>query len=130
MMLVLASVLLASTCTLNADGIPVCRRERPVVETVNAPVWITDAMHAGTACSLGVDIYSTAPGEAWYQWREDNPDARMVERVQVADSTIPDAWLFHADGEYVVFVFNQKLAEVDAGGVVEVHGECIRLIHG
>lgn len=128
MMLVLASVLLASTCTLNADGIPVCRRERPVVEAVTAPDWIVDAMHAGTACELGIDIYSTSAGEAWYQWRENNPEARLIERVEPADDRIPDSWLYKGNGEYVVFVFNEKLADRTS---FVVHGECARLIaHG
>lgn len=130
MMLALASVLLASTCALNADGIPVCRRARPVIETVAAPEWIVDAMRSGSACELGVDIYSTSTGEAWYQWRENNPEARLIESVRPADASIPDSWLFHADGEWVVFVFEHKLNAVEAGGLVVVHGECVRLIDG
>lgn len=116
-------------CTPNADGIIVCPSARPPVES-SAPAWIVDAMEAGTACSLGVDIYSTAPGEAWYAWRDAHPEARIIERVQPADAAIPDAWLYEADGQYVVFVFNEKLAEVRRGWRVEVHGLCARLIDG
>jgi hypothetical protein len=121
--------LIVGVCALNADGVPVCRRDAAVVETA-APAWIVDAMRSGTACTLGEDIYATVPGddEDWYAWREAHPDARIVERVQPADASIPDAWLFYADGEYVVFVFQQKLADVGGGWMVEVHGECARLI--
>jgi hypothetical protein len=123
--------LIVGVCALNADGVPVCRRDAAVVETAapDAPAWIVDAMRSGTACTLGEDIYATVPGDAedWYAWREAHPDARIVERVQSADASIPDAWLFYADGEYAVFVFQQKLADV-RGGVVIVHGECARLI--
>lgn len=121
--------LLVGVCALNADGVPVCRRDAALVED-DAPAWILDAMRSGTACTLGEDIYATVPGDAedWYAWREAHPDARIVERVQPADASIPDSWLFYADGEYVVFVFQQKLADVRQGGVVVVHGECARLI--
>lgn len=120
--------LMLGVCALNADGVPVCRRDRPAAPP-DAPAWILDAMRSGTACTLGEDIYATVPGDAedWYAWREAHPDARIVERVQPADAHIPDSWLFYADGEYVIFVFQQKLADV-GGGVVVVHGECARLI--
>ena len=116
-------------CAANADGVIVCPATRPpVVES--APAWIVDAMKAGTACEIGVDIYTTAPGEAWYQWREDHPDARLIERVQPESASVPDSWLFEADGEFVVFVFEEKIADVRRGWMVEVHGLCARLING
>lgn len=128
MTLLLWLTLLVPTCAPNADGIIVCPSTRPpAVE--DAPAWIVEAMRSGTACELGVDIYSTAPGEAWYAWREAHPEARIIERVQPADASIPDSWLYEADGEYVVFVFNEKLAQVRRGFVVTVHGLCARLIN-
>lgn len=121
--------LLVGVCALNADGVPVCPSTRPpVVES--APAWIVDAMRSGTACTLGEDIYSTAPGEAWYAWRDAHPEARIVERVQPESASVPDSWLYEADGQYVVFVFAEKLAQVRRGWMVEVHGLCARLIDG
>jgi hypothetical protein len=130
MTLLLWLALLVPTCAPNADGIIVCPSTRPpAVE--DAPAWIVEAMRSGTACELGVDIYATVPGdeEDWYAWREAHPEARIIERVQPADASIPDSWLYEADGEYVVFVFNEKLAQVRRGFVVEVHGLCARLIN-
>lgn len=124
--------LLVGVCALNADGVPVCRRDTTAAPTVEdaAPAWIVDAMRSGTACTLGEDIYATVPGDAedWYAWRDAHPAVQIVERVQSADASIPDTWLFYADGEYVVFVFQQKLADVGGGWMVVVHGECARLI--
>lgn len=119
--------LVIGVCALNADGVPICRRDPAPAQTVSAPAWILDAMQAGTACEIGVDIYTTAPGEAWYAWREAHPDARLIERVQPESASVPDSWLFEADGEYVVFVFAEKLATRTS---FVVHGLCARLIDG
>jgi hypothetical protein len=129
-MIGLLLALLLPICTPNAQGIPVCPRETPDRQTISAPAEIVAAMQDGTACGLGVDIYSTATGEAWYSWRENNPGARMVERVRSADASIPDSWLFYANGQWVVFVFERKLSSVQGGGVIVVHGQCARLIDG
>ncbi len=124
----LLTLLFVPVCTPNADGVIVCPSTRPPVES-DAPAWIVEAMEHGTACELGVDIYASVPGdeEDWYAWRDAHPDARVIERVQPESRAIPDAWLYAAGGQYVVFVFNEKLATRRSP---VVHGACARLIDG
>lgn len=80
-------------------------------------------LSTGTACDMGTPVN-------WYEWSKgDGQTSRLILRVEPDDA--PDTWVFQeADGDYLVFVFREKIDDVLAEGRSDPHGECSVLIEG
>ena len=81
------------------------------------------AMSTGTACELGTEV-------DWYQWIDDNGrTAKIIMTLEPNDAQ--DAWLYQeVDGDYLLFVYREKIEATLDSGRSDVHGECARLIEG
>lgn len=79
------------------------------------------ALSTGTACELGTSV-------DWYKWVHENDNtAKRIMGVYPKDNQ--DAWLFQeANGDYLLFVFREKVDETLASGRSDPHGECARVI--
>lgn len=79
------------------------------------------ALSTGTACDLGEEVN-------WYDWAKgEGQSAKIIMRAEPTDNQ--DAWLFQeADGDYLLFVFREKISDTLDAGRSDPHGECSVLI--
>lgn len=79
------------------------------------------ALSTGTVCELGVET-------DWYAWADEHGrTAKIVMTLELPETN--DVWLYQeADGDFLLFVFREKIQATLDSGRSDPHGECARTI--